>query len=202
MAHTSLPVRLGLWRVTRHPAVARCYDRLADAGVVVAQLDRFTRVLGRPIEARLHDHDALTIESVDPAGCLPEFLEGAYLAPGDAVLLARRDGAVLGGCCVADRATYVPELRRRVRFPGAYLWDLYVRPSCRGRGIGTALIARAVELARSAFEARSIAALVAPDNFPSRAAFDAVGFSPDARFSTVGAFGRTWHGRTELGTAP
>lgn len=202
MAHTSLPVRLGLWRVTRHPTVTRWYDRLADAGVVVAQLDRFTRPVDRPVGAAGAGPDEVAIESVHPGGDRPAFLEDAHLAPDDVVLLARRDGDVVGGCCLADRRIYVPELRRRLRFPGAYLWDLYVRPAARGGGVGTALVARAVEVAGSAFETPSIAALVAPDNLPSRAAFAAVGFSPDARFSTVGAFGRTWHDRSELGTGP
>lgn len=202
MGHSSLPVRLGLWRVTRHPTVTRWYDRLADAGVVVAQLDRFTRDVDRPVGAAGAGPDEATIESVAPSDDRPSFLADAHLAPGDAVLLARRHGEVVGGCCLADRPTYVPELRRRVRVPGAYLWDLYVRPSARGRGLGTALIARAVEVARSALDAPSVAALVAPDNLPSRAAFDAVGFSPDVRFSTVGLFGRSWHRRTELGTTP
>lgn len=202
MAHTSLPVRLGLWRMTRHPTVTRWYEQLADAGVVVAQLERFTRDVDRPVGAASAGPDEVAIESVDPDGDLPSFLAEAHLAPGDEVLLARRDGEVLGGCCLADRPTYVPELRRRVHFPGAYLWDLYVRPAARGQGLGTALIERSVAVACSTFEVGPIAALVAPDNLPSRAAFDAVGFSPDVRFSTVGLFGRTWHDRTELGTAP
>lgn len=202
MPHTSLPVRLGLWRVTRHPLVSQWYERLADAGVLVAQLDRFTRDLDRPVRGAGPGDDAPTIDAVGPDGDLPAFLDDAHLAPDDAVLLARREGSVVGGCCLADRPTYVPALCRRVCFPGAYLWDLFVRPPYRGRGIATALIARAVEVARSAFEAPSIGALVAPDNLPSRAAFDAVGFSPDVRFSTIELFGHTWHGGRELGTAP
>ena len=82
-----------------------------------------------------------------------------------------------------------PELARLLRVDGAYCWRLYVRPSARGRGIGTAIVARALAAARTAFDSDLFQALVAPDNLPSRRAFARLGFDPVERFTTVGAFG-------------
>lgn len=202
MEHTPLPARLGLWRLTRHAAVRRVYDRLAAAGVFLAQLDRVVREAGpRPGGADVPTPDpstGVTVRSAPATGTVPDGLAGAHLAPSDRVVTARRDGRVIGYCCVADRPVYVPELRRRLRVPGAYLWKLYVRPGERGHGVGTALIARAVGVAADGLDAPTVEALVAPDNVPSRRAFARLGFSPVERFTSAGCLGRTFHRRADL----
>jgi RimJ/RimL family protein N-acetyltransferase len=114
------------------------------------------------------------------------------------VVLARRNGATVGCCCLSDRPVYVPELQRRLDFDGAYLWRLYVDPEMRGRGVWSAIVARAVRASAGAFDADRTVALVAPDNLPSRKAFRNVGFRATERFTSGGVRGREFHRRSAL----
>jgi GNAT superfamily N-acetyltransferase len=63
-----------------------------------------------------------------------------------AVLFAERDGHRVGGAVLAWATPGVHMLCGRRDF--ACLWDLRIRPSWRGRGVGTALLERAAEWAR------------------------------------------------------
>jgi len=201
MQHTSVPMRLGLWRVTRHRRVRALYDRLADAGVVLAQLDRFERATtpaaGPPTETPT-GVDLGVQRAGDSDADVPDRLAAAPLAPADRLVFAWSDGERIGWCVLSDRSVFVPELQRRHRFDGAYLWRLYVRPSARGRGVGTAVITRAVRAAAEGLERKRLVALVAPDNVPSRRAFAGLGFEPTERFTTAGCRGRSVHRRRPL----
>ena len=195
-----LVVRLGLWRVTRHPLARRLHDRLADRGLFVAQLDRYERPAVRSLPEGPDPPGSVRFTVAPAVEGVPDRLRDAPVAPGDRIVRAVEDGEAVGYCCLSDRPVYVPELRRRLAFDGTYLWRLYVPPPQRGRGIGTAVIGRAVEAAAS--DADRIVALVAPDNVPSRAAFAGVGFRPTARFTSVGAFGRERHRHTTAESEP
>lgn len=196
MTETPVAVRLGLWRVTRHERVREVYDRLAAAGVFFAQLERFERDTAVPPSRSGVADVALSVRPA--AETLPAHLEDAPVSPDDRVVLARRGGDVVGCCCLSDRPVYVPELRRRLRFDGAYLWRLYVEPQCRGHGIGSAIVARAVRASAAEFDVGRLVALVAPDNLPSRKAFRGLGFRPTERFTSAGALGREFHRRSTL----
>lgn len=195
MARTSLLVRSGLWRVTRHAAVRRLADRLADAGIFVAQLDRFERAAGDTTPQYPHD---VRLDVVPADTWVPDRLAAAPLSPDDVLVRAERDGEVVGYCCLSNRPVYVPELDRRVAFSGAYLWRLFVVPAERERGIGTAVIGRAVAAAADELGAERISALVAPDNLPSRAAFRGLGFRPTERFSSAAIGGWERHRHRHL----
>lgn len=198
MKYTPTAVRLGLWRLTRHDRVRSLYGRLSEAGLFVAQLDRFER--GTADAGDLPDPPDDVETAVVPATeWVPDRLTEAPLAPGDRIVVARRDGRSVGWCCLSDRPMYVPELRRRLAFEGAYLWRLYVRPSDRGRGVGTALVARAVRAAGRGHTTDSVVALVAPDNVPSRKTFRGLGFRPTERFTAAGCLGAERHRRRPLG---
>jgi len=200
MEHTPTAIRLGLWRLTRHDRVRRLYDRLSEAGLFLAQLDRFRR--GTADADDLPDApEGVRTAVASATEWMPDRLAEAPLAPGDRLVVARRDGRPVGWCCLSDRPTYVPELRRRLTFEGAYLWRLYVRPSDRGRGLGTALVARAVRAARER-STDDITALVAPDNVPSRRTFRSLGFRPTERFTAAGCLGVERHRRRPLGERP
>jgi len=199
MAQASLLARSGLWRVTRHESVRRLYERLAAADIFVAQLDQFERPtahLPRPTDVTLA---ATKIDVLPAVEHCPAALGDAPLAPSDRIVLARRAGETVGWCCLSDRPVYVPELHRRLSFPGSYLWRLYVRPADRGRGIGTALARRAIDHSRTVLDVDTITALVAPDNLPSRKAFDALDFEPTERYTSGGCLGREWHRHTAIG---
>lgn len=203
MQHTPLLARLGLWRVTRHDTTRSLYDRVESAGFAFAQLDRFERdTSAAPRGVDVAGIDDVVAEPVCEVDDLPARLDGAPLAPSDRIVAAVRDGDRIGYCCLSHRPVYVPELHRRIDFSAAYLWRLYVEPDHRGQGVGTVLVARTVDAARTECEAGRIVALVAPDNLPSRKAFRRVGFEPTERFTTVGGLGREIHRRADLRSGP
>lgn len=199
MSSDGVLARLGLWRLTRNPVAKGLYDRLADAGVRFARLDRYER------EATLEAGDLVRARTVDEIRVrrarrgIPDALAADPLAPDDFVLTAVRDDRIIGYCCLGNRPVFVPELERRVAFPGAYVWRVYVDPGERGRGVGTSIVAHAVHVAGTTLAAPTVSALVAPDNVPSRRAFARLGFEPRDRYTTVGFRGST---RTWQGTAP
>ena len=201
MSHTSAPIRFGLWRVTRHERVRALHDRLAEAGVLLAQLDRFARETGGAVGTPVDPPADVGVRVRRAADGLPAALADAPVAPGDRLVVARWGGDRVGYCVLSDRPVYVPALRRRVRFEGAYLWRLFVESSARGRGIGTALIGEALTAAREAFGRDRLTALIAPDNLPSRRAFGRLGFRPVDRFTTVGIRGWRLDRRRPLATA-
>ena len=200
MSRTQVFARLGLWRLTRHPAVGRLYDRLERAGAFAAQLDAFERETDTGIAVDPPADIQLSTARADEG--LPDHLMGEPVAPGDTVVRATRQDETVGCCCLSDRPVYVPELRQRVSFAGTYLWRLFVESSARGCGIGTAIIGGALTAGREAFGRDRLTALIAPDNLPSRRAFARLGFRPVDRFTTVGIRGWRLDRRRPLATAP
>jgi len=199
MEHTPIVARLGLWRLTRHPVARQLYDWTADRGLFFAQLDRYERKVCSVPEHNTERPASLTL-SVSPASeGLPEQLLDGPLAPDDSIVRAELHGDTVGYCCLSDRPVFVPELRRRIAFDGSYLWRLYVTPAERGQGIGTSLVEEAIETTRTAIEADRIIALLAPDNVPSRRAFDKLGFQPTTRYTSTGVGRRAYHRRRTLG---
>jgi ribosomal protein S18 acetylase RimI-like enzyme len=192
MGGTPLLARLGLWRLTRNPIARRVYNHLASAGMVLAQLDRFEREAA-VAHGVAEPPDDVTLTVTPAVDSVPTSLRDAPLAPGDLLVRAERGGTSVGHCCLSDRPVYVPELRQRLTFEGSYLWGLYVAPAERGRGIGTAIVARAVTATAASLAADRIVALVAPDNLPSRKAFARLGFRPNKRYTSYGLFGRERH---------
>lgn len=202
MDATTLSARLGLWRVTRHPLTRRLYDTIEQTGLFAAQLDRFEREAVASVDAPGHPPSVvLSVSTIgeEPAGTLPPNLADEPLAPSDTLVRATRRGETVGYCCLSNRPVYVPELHRRLHFEGRYLWKLYVTASERGQGIGSAIIANAIE--ETAIGDRLIA-LVAPDNLPSRRAFRSLGFHPTERFTSVGYRSTQYHRREPLAGRP
>ncbi len=198
MATSAAWSRLRLWRLTRNRYARGLYERLDDAGFVLASLDRFVR--GAEDARRGTSTDSPDCTAVDAVrfrragadgGLLPALADDP-LAPEDLVLTAERDGETIGYCVLSDRPAYVPELHRRLEFPGGYVWRVYVDPAERGQGVGTSLVDESVRVAAEHFDAPSVSALVAPDNLPSRRAFESVGFEARERLTTLGVAGWTW----------
>ena len=86
-----------------------------------------------------------------------------------------------------DRAVYVPPVEREIDHE-AYLWGLYVEPAYRNRGIATALIRKALDVARERGCERAHS-LVAVDNAPSQRALASNGFEPVREVSYYRLFG-------------
>ena len=85
------------------------------------------------------------------------------------VVLARKDGEVVGF------ALFFHNFSTFLGKPGLYLEDLYVRPRWRGRGVGTALLAEAVDRARKA-GCHKMALQVWPHNAAAIALYERFGF--------------------------
>jgi GNAT superfamily N-acetyltransferase len=104
------------------PAVA------SDAGVIL----RFIRELA--------EYEKLAHEVVATEQGVREQLFGS--APKAEALVAERDGAPVGFCLFFHNfSTFLAR-------PGLYIEDLYVRPECRGQGIGKAFLQEVVRLAK------------------------------------------------------
>lgn len=121
--------------------------------------------------------------------------------PSDVVAVARRSeddasrgegsrGAVVGWAFArVDAPVRVRECVRPLAFEGAYVWGLYVDPSVRGQGVGTALVAAVTaRVARDRYGAAF--ALVARSNATSRQLFERVGYECVGETARVSVFGR------------
>ena len=100
----------------------------ADAAVVAALIEELNEHQGEE-----QGHVTAAAVARDGFGAHPEFR----------VLLAEHDGAPLG------YALFHPSWSTEVGEPGLYVYDLYVRASARGHGVGRALMVALVHLARA-----------------------------------------------------
>ena len=91
----------------------------------------------------------------------------ALLAAGRSAVVAWRDGRAVGYAWLAERLG--PDVTRcPVPLPdtAAYVWDLYVLPAERSRGVGSALVAGRLALARE-LGYQEVWRMIAPYNLPS-----------------------------------
>ena len=113
--------------MTRSPSLVLREARADDAALVLA----FIRELA--------DYERLAHEVTATREAIAETLFGD--APAAEVLIAEWDGEPAGF------ALFFPNYSTFLARPGIYLEDLFVRPDYRGRGIGTALLARLAAIA-------------------------------------------------------
>jgi GNAT superfamily N-acetyltransferase len=89
------------------------------------------------------------------------------LSAGRSAVVAWRNGRAVGYAWLADRLG--PDVTRcPIPLPesAAYVWDLYVVPAERCRGVGSALVAARLDLAREKGY-QEVWRMIAPDNLPS-----------------------------------
>ncbi|WP_277542760.1 GNAT family N-acetyltransferase [Haloarcula laminariae] len=177
-----------LWRLTRNRYGRACYDRLQAMGVTATVMTEYVAALsGEPGAA---DGGSPTVEACDPDRVTPLDAPTDDLVDGETVLAAFDGATPLGYLFYSVDATHhIHPLERDLEFEGAYLRRVYVAPEHRQRGVASALVAAACERARQQ-DARRATALVARDNVPSRALFEAHGFEAvrDRRYVRVGPF--------------
>ncbi|WP_101294215.1 GNAT family N-acetyltransferase [Halegenticoccus soli] len=171
---------LPLWRLTRNRYGRALYESLERVGVKGARMYEYVagtrraddeRTAARRVDERV-ELGVFRRDELDATG-------GAFdeLRPGELVVAALDDGTAVGRLFLSvDDDPYVAPLETSMAFEGAYVRRLFVDPDHRGRGIATALVARAVETAREEFGADRATALVAVDNRPSQWVFEANGF--------------------------
>lgn len=200
--------RLPLWKLSRNPVSRAIYDRLTGRGLQFASLELYRRAAADPDS---NSNPGVSSESTaPPAGdrqsalewTVRESVDSAALpyradeaSEADLFVLARDAGEVIGQVFLTREEPYVHELETTLPIDGGYVWRLYVDPDYRNRGVGSQLLARAIEAARDRWRRRDLYALIADDNLPSRRLFEGQGFVPESRFryARLGPVSRRWH---------
>ncbi|MDS0294054.1 GNAT family N-acetyltransferase [Halogeometricum luteum] len=166
-----------LWRLTRTGPARRLYETSKRAGITGTRMYQY---VADPTDGRGADGDVdgVRFEVRRPEEAGEEYDAFAELLPEERVLCALDGGEIAGYLFVSvDAAHRVHPLEETLRFDGAYVRRVFVRPDRRNRGIATALVSRARDWARER-DAAAVHALVALDNAPSRWTFEANGFEP------------------------
>jgi GNAT superfamily N-acetyltransferase len=182
---------MSLWRLTRNRHTRRAYDALKRRGVTATRLLEYATEL--PAESR---ESPVELEAcAADVACERHDLDFSVpFSPrnGEHAVVALADGEAVGRALVCPAGDpYVGALETEIGVEGAYVRKVFVAPAHRGRGIATALVARACELAADIGAARATA-LVAADNHPSQWVFEAVGFAPcrEHAYARVGPWRR------------
>jgi ribosomal protein S18 acetylase RimI-like enzyme len=177
-----------LWRLTRNRYGRACYDRLQAMGVTATVMTEYVATLSG--ELGTDDDGSPTVEACDADRAAPLDAPTDELVDGETVLAAFGGATPLGYLFYSVDATHhIHPLERDLAFEGAYLRRVYVAPEHRQRGVASALVTAARERAHRQGAERATA-LVARDNVPSRALFEAHGFEGvrDRRYVRVGPF--------------
>lgn len=194
-----------VWRLVRNRYARRLYETLSELGVTVSRMIEY--------EARLdsrHDGETAAVPAEvsfwsAPATAEPvravalDFSVPVTFLEDEWVVAATAGGEAVGRALVsAGQRPHVDPLGRRMTFDGAYVRRVYVDPAWRNRGLARRLVAETLPVARRELGADAASALVAPDNRPSRWAFEANGFEPVRHHDYLSVFDREWRRVTEL----
>lgn len=178
-----------LWRLTRNDYGRRLYKALARLGVKISLMYVYARSLDDVCDRDTPIDDALTLET--QRGSDLDRTDGAFdeLGYTDIVVVARSDETVVGQVFLSiSRPVYADPVEQGVDADAAYIWQLHVDQEYRQRGIGTALVDRACQVAtREAVS--SVTALVAVDNIPSQRLFETNGFERRSLITYACLFG-------------
>lgn len=182
----SLPV----WKLLRNRYGRAVYDALGRLGVTFSRMYCYVADRSGSSPAKSPAGVSFDVRAPDEITPPPSQDEGP-LAPDDDVVVALADGRVVGYQTLStNRAVRVPPVGREVDRE-AFLWGLYVEPDHRNRGVATALVGRALGLARERGAERTHS-LVAVDNLPSQSALESNGFEARRVISYCRLFGLEW----------
>lgn len=172
-------MRLPVWRLTRNRYGRAAYDALAAVGVTATKMYLYRTEVDEEL-SRCDPPDGLAVDicARDPASLDPStYADFADPEPEDVAVVAERGDRIVGYLFLtADRPKRVEPLAATFEFPGAYVWRVFVAPERRGEGIATALVGRALRVARREWGVDTACALVALDNRPSQWVFENNGF--------------------------
>lgn len=178
-----------LWRLTRNDYGRRLYKALARLGVKVSLMYVYARSLDDVSDCDTPIDGSLTLET--RRGSDLERTDGAFdeLGHTDIVVVARSNETDVGQVFLSiSRPVYADPVEMDVGTDTAYIWQLHVDQEYRQRGIGTALVDRACQVAtREAVS--SVTALVAVDNVPSQCLFETNGFERRSLITYAYLFG-------------
>lgn len=178
---------LPVWRVTRTRHARRAYDVLKTLGVTATWMYEY-RTGSLAVDASTPP-TGVSVETWPADAAIDLGLDGApgfEPRDGELAAVAVREGRPVGRALVgADGVPYVGPLERAVAVRGAYVRRVFVATDERGRGVATAVLARALAAARERLDATAACALVAADNRPSRRLFEGCGFESDRRHEYV-----------------
>lgn len=111
--------------------------------------------------------DPVTVGSVE------SFLRHGFgVRPLFEAIIAEREGRALG------MVLYYPDFSTHRGKPGVYIQDLFVDAACRGTGIGTSLLAKALQAGAVGWEAAYLTLGVSGDNLAAQRYYAALGFVP------------------------
>lgn len=200
------PPVIPLWRLTRNRYTRRLYDGLAGVGITVSRMVEYVADVQDPSAENPRagagsvsaDVSFKTVPATDGlAGRLDFSIPVTYL-DGEWVIVAVANGDPVGRALVsAGHQPYVEALGQRLSVEGAYVRRVYVRRDWRNHGLAGRLVSLSRTVAAEQFDTESAHAVIAPDNVPSRAAFEANGFEPVRTHDYVSLFGREWRRSTE-----
>ncbi len=155
----------GVWRLLRERTLHRLWRR---GRLLVVEHDLGAPDVAAPEGVRIGRLDEADLNALATIAT-PQRLERMRraLRRGRTGLVAWREDRPVGWAWISDRVEPDLEIHPLPLPPGtAYLWDLYVDPRERNRGVGSALaVARAREALERGF--RSGWRAIAPDNVPS-----------------------------------
>lgn len=160
------------WRVTRNRYTRSAYEWLKRRGVTATRMYEYVAAPGD-----VPTDPAVDVEVGEPGAA--RALPGVEGVSGERSLWVRRDGRAVGRVLVSVDATHrIDPLETTLPVEGAYVRRLYVAPAARDEGLGTDLVAAALDYAEQSGASRATA-LVAADNTPSRWVFENNGFRPE-----------------------
>jgi ribosomal protein S18 acetylase RimI-like enzyme len=113
-----------------------------------------------------------------------------FLKEGDLVIGAFRQQEFLGFLCISLYEAFLPEIKKKVTFDGAYFWSGHILPRYRNQGLGRILVNKSIEILKNDYAIATAYMMIETDNIPSQKMVAHNGFHPykSVRFLELGRF--------------
>lgn len=113
-----------------------------------------------------------------------------FFNEGDIVIGAFRDKDFLGFLCISLNEAFLPEIKKKVAFDGAYFWSGHILPQYRNQGLGRILVNGSIQILKTDYAIDNGYMMIETDNIPSQKMVAHNGFHPykAVRFLELGRF--------------